>query len=1152
MKASENAGSRLLSALRLGVLLFLVAPILSAQNNPIFNGPRDYLVGSYPQSVVVADFNGDGLPDIATANNSSNNISILLQNANGTFQAAVNYPVGNGPVSLQVGDVNNDGNLDLIVINVTDSTVAVLLGNGDGTFQAPKTTPIPGTPPPFPYLAVGDFNADGNLDVVITMALAQVGTYGAGIMLGNGDGTFQAPVTYQVSGYPVGLVAADFNNDSKLDVAVAINTGGISVLLGNGNGTFQPAINTTLPGTGPIGLVVADFNQDGNLDIATEINNEGAENLALLLGNGNGTFQVQVLSLSAAPLAAGDLNGDGKPDLVCQGVPGLEILLNSGNGTFTVGQSLAMASGEVGVVVAVSDLTGNQKMDLVASQFGTHSGSGLPDIVTVLLGNGDGTFAVFPSFVGNVLSPDLGNALGVPAAADFNGDGKIDLAVGNSVLEEDMPVAVQFALLLNDGAGFGPPSVTQLQMGTPQLLPWVAAADFNGDGQMDLAVASSDIAIFLGNGNGTFQPEADYGSQMTGPIAIGDFNNDGNLDVLGVLTNTTDVSVLPGNGNGTFGFPVNSSAGNYVMALAVADFNGDGNLDAAVLTSALQLTMLFGNGNGTFSLGPSYNVGPDPTAIATGDVNGDGIPDLVIGNSDSYDSQTGQFVPSSVVVLLGVGNGTFQPPITTVAGNRISWIAISDFNLDGKADVAISNEGWGDVSLLLGNGDGTFQAPMQFCLNNVAGPLAVADFDGNGSPDLAVSGGVGILGTSNITLLLSQGSGGSAAIVAPGFIAFGNQAVGQPSAVATATLTNTASNALTITSITVSGPQSGDYQQVNDCGTSLSAGADCTISIAFTPQAPGARSAVIQITDSAINSPQVISLSGVGSGSAVSLVPGNISFGNQYVGSSSSSQAVTLTNTGNTTLVITGITFTGAQAGDFSQTNNCPSNLASAASCTVNVIFTPAAGGSRVAALSVTDNAYNSPQSVALTGTGEGFSVTVSSPSQTVSPGQTATYSLNVSPLGGFNQTVQMSCTGAPAESSCSVSPSSFTLNGSASQAVMVTVTTVGTSAGLRKTQFGRPSNTAYGFWIWSLGAFGIVGLVSLAGWRREWRRWVYGLLCICLVGTVIMISACGGSGGGGGTGGIQPGTYNLAVTSTFSSGSTTLTVTTPLTLIVK
>jgi len=1048
-------------------MMFLVVPTLSALNNPIFNGPQDYPVGGTPNSVVVADFNGDGRPDIATANQATNNVSVLLQNSNGTFQPAVNYAVGNGPASLQVGDVNNDGKLDLVVVNVTDGTIGVLLGNGDGSFQAQNLTTLSVTP--LPNVVIGDFDGDGKLDVAVAVPTAQVGTFAAAVLLGNGDGTFQAPVNYAISSEPVAMVTADFNNDKKLDLAIAAGNG-INVLLGNGDGTFQAPIITQV--SEPDGLVVADFNLDGKPDIATESTAGSSPGLAILLGNGDGTFQVNVLSSfqDILPLAAGDINGDGKPDLVATTtVPSgvVEVLLNSGDGAFIAGQSLQTAAVIARSLpsVALSDLNGNQDIDLVVASPGTElNAPTLPDIVSVVYGKGDGTFVNFPSYPASLATPP-GNppgSVGTPVVGDFNGDGKPDLAV--PIFTYGRNYSVEISTLLNDGEGFAPPIVTSpiTNQGSSPLSPiYIVAGDFNGDGKLDVALTSAvsnpfnpptGISILLGNGDGTFQTAATYGADMTGPIAIGDFNKDGKLDVIGVTVppaSSIGLSVLLGNGDGTFGFPVTTSIVGSIAAFAVADFNNDGKLDVAALVNASgspELAMFFGKGDGTFTAGPTYSVGLAPTAIATGDMNGDGVLDLIVGNSVGFVVDTP--IPSNVTVLLGNGNGTFQSPIVTTAGNAITSLAIADFNLDGKLDVVTGNTGWADISLLLGNGDGTLQPPTEFYFNNGFGnllpynALAVADFDGNGSPDIAVGG------TADVSLLLNTlGTGGPGAVLSPNAIGFGSETVGQ----------------------------------------------------------------------------------------------------------TSSSQAAALSNSGTAAISIAGIAITGAQNGDFQQTNNCGASLAQGANCTINITFSPQAGGMRTAAIQITDSAINSPQTVALTGTGQDFSITATSPSQTVSPGGTATYSLSVSPSGGFSQMVQMSCSGAPAQANCSVSPSSFTLNGSASQAVTVTVTTVGPSAGLTKPQFGGHSNAAYGVWVWWFGPFGMVGLLGFAGWGREWRRWVYGLLCVCVVAAAITFSGCGGSGGGGGgKGGIQPGSYNFMVTGTFSSGSTTLTNTTQLTLVVQ
>ncbi len=165
----------------------------------------------------------------------------------------MSYPVGKGPASLQVGDISGDGKLDLVLVNAIDNTLGVLLGNGDGTFQAQKLTTLPSGS--LPYLIVGDFNGDGKADVALGEPLPQVGNYAVAVLLSNGDGTFQAAVTYPLNALPSALAVGDFNSDGKQDIVSAsvVAGAGISVLLGNGDGTFQTAVTSaTSMHAGPI------------------------------------------------------------------------------------------------------------------------------------------------------------------------------------------------------------------------------------------------------------------------------------------------------------------------------------------------------------------------------------------------------------------------------------------------------------------------------------------------------------------------------------------------------------------------------------------------------------------------------------------------------------------------------------------------------------------------------------------------------------------------------------------------------------------------------------------------------------------------------------------------------------------------------------
>jgi phosphatidylethanolamine-binding protein (PEBP) family uncharacterized protein len=209
-------------------------------------------------------------------------------------------------------------------------------------------------------------------------------------------------------------------------------------------------------------------------------------------------------------------------------------------------------------------------------------------------------------------------------------------------------------------------------------------------------------------------------------------------------------------------------------------------------------------------------------------------------------------------------------------------------------------------------------------------------------------------------------------------VAFGNQAVGVTSSAQSVTLTNSGNAVLTVSRIAVSGTNASDFAQTNNCGTSVAAGANCTISVTFKPSAGGSRSAALAITDNAAGSPQSVSLSGTGVSTGVTVSPSSVAFGNQSVGATSSAHAVTLTNAGSSALSITSIAVFGVNASDFAQSNNCGSSVAAGANCTINVTFKPTAAGSRSAAVAITDNATGSPQSASLSGTGVSIGVTVS------------------------------------------------------------------------------------------------------------------------------------------------------------------------------
>ena len=334
------------------------------------------------------------------------------------------------------------------------------------------------------------------------------------------------------------------------------------------------------------------------------------------------------------------------------------------------------------------------------------------------------------------------------AVADFNGDGKLDLAV---------PVYSIFTsysdmnILLGNGDGtFSPGPVVPL---TGQNVNNAVVADFNGDGKLDLAISlpdANEVQVLLGNGDGSFTPILPMAANGVSVIATADLNGDGKPDLVVVNYGPGTLTILLGNGDGTFTTKATIPVAGGPSAVAVADFNADGKPDLAVVDyNSNSVTVLLGNGDGTFTevaSGPA--TGFQPVSIAAGDFNGDGIPDLVVTCLNGGYPDVG-----IVTVLLGKGDGTFTPMAESpVPGSNPASVAVTDFNGDGKADLVIANAGSNTLSVLLGNGDGTFAAPLTPAAGTDPLFVAVGDFNGDGVPDLAAANN----STNSITVLLTE------------------------------------------------------------------------------------------------------------------------------------------------------------------------------------------------------------------------------------------------------------------------------------------------------------------------------------------------------------------------------------------------------------
>ena len=1037
----------------------LIDPTTSQPATAVFlgNGDGTFQTPVYYDGVTAAsidDVNGDGIPDIVslvvsnitygtTPPTNSGTVSTLLGKGDGTFTAgpaANSVTWSSGPV--MTGEFTSSGFKDILAAGT------VLFGAGNGSFtQGPTNTAIATASYSNGFLisnAVGNLRNNGKLDVVVSQP-GQVN-----IFYGNGDGTFTAGPSY--AGLPdvEQVTISDLDGDGNLDIELGSSTGGIytfggqiatpmyQVLMGRGDGTFvdsqdYPLAPFSLKGYQPA-IASADFNGDGNADV---LYFDTAGTLDLLPGDGKGDLGALVTSpinLSPKILIAADMNGDGKPDAV---------------------------------------LTGN-------------SSGGTPTL-SVLINQGNGTFAQEQDYT-------LPNTAISAAVGDFNGDGRMDVAVGFT--GTDAGVWVLFG---QSNGTLGTP----VQIDSSLNPTGLAAGRLTTDGRTDLVVADQGVYdyvgasdqvngalhVYLGNAGGTFTTATQPSTKATNytVAALGDLDNDGKLDLI-VVGNVAGASIsaggaptvytLLGNGDGTFktatALALAGSDGIGATSIAMADYNNDGNLDVAVGNPLDSTEVLLGNGDGTLE-DTGLALGQQPVTVAAAYLTGKTFPALLVG----------QQAPSSENLAVFLNTNPWVPATSTLAASTTALTASATTVTPG-ANVTLTATVTGPTgNTTVPTGTVTFMLGTTTLGTQSLNSSGVAQFMTTTLP----------VGSDSITAVYSgdtnfSGSTSSAVVVTVSTTPVKTATTTTLSASAT-TITAATSVTFTATVMPTSGtPTPTGTVTFKDGTTTLGTGAvngSGVATYATSALSVGSHSITASYGGDTLNTTSVsnavtVTVTVIGTAASPTF---NLAAGTYY-----GTQSVTLADTTPGAMIY--YTTDGSTPPTSSTSTLYSDPISVTASETINAIaVAPDYNNSTVVSA-----AYVISQQPPT------YTIAFSPSTLTIADGQSASTTITVTPQNGFNAPVSFACTGQTLGVSCAFSSATVTPSNNQPATTTLTISTFGAPGSLARRQAPNPL----------FPGMTLALALCLFGWRK--RRGILQLVLLLAVGVagLSLLNGCGGS----------------------------------------